>query len=171
MDQARRLTADTFAKDGAPRAPASQGHGPQHDDTVVVLAPAAYIAPARQTPHGVPTPSKDWPSLLERVRGAAHHMRTIESRAQEQEFRVQELLEQVRADMQDAHARIQVAEQRARDVQAQANKMVQAAEDRARVAQERIVTLEGWLVQISETIDTEFARTPGDVRGTGTERR
>lgn len=170
MDQARRLTSETFPKNVTIVESAPQVHGPQNGNTVFLITPAADIAAAKHNPLEEPTPSKDWPGLLERVRGAAHYMRNVESRAQEQEFRVQELLEQVRADMQDAHARIQAAEQRTRDVQVQANKLIQAAEDRARIAQERTDTVESWLLKISEAIDTEFVVEPANARRTGTER-
>jgi hypothetical protein len=95
--------------------------------------------------------------LLERVRGAASYIRDVEDRAQEQEFRTQELLDQVRADMQAARSQVQASEQRARDIQAQANALIKAAEDRARAAEERAEAAEGWLRRIAEAIESEFA--------------
>ena len=166
MEPARRLTPDASMTGENLLGSAPSPHGPQHGNTVVLLTPAADIAAARHGPIAEPAGARNWPGLLERVRGAAHYMRKVEGRAQEQEFRVQELLEQVRADMQDAHARVQAAEQRTREIQAQANKLIQAAEERARVAQERTATVEGWLMQISETIDTEFVVEAANARKT-----
>jgi multidrug resistance efflux pump len=95
--------------------------------------------------------------LLDRVRDAAHYIRDVEDRAHEQEFRTQELLEQVRADMLAARAQVQAAEQRTRDIQTQANALIKSAEDRARTAEERAEAAEGWLRRISEAIESEFA--------------
>lgn len=95
--------------------------------------------------------------LLDRVRGAANYIRDVEDRAHEQEFRTQELLDQVRTDMQAARSQVQAAEQRTRDVQAQANALIKAAEERARAAEERAEAAEGWLRRIAEAIESEFA--------------
>ncbi|WP_238273253.1 hypothetical protein [Methylobacterium cerastii] len=170
MEQARQLLVDTFMRDEAVPGSDPQVHGSLHGDKVVLLTPAADITATRHSAVGSSTLGKNWPEVLERVRGAAQYMRTVESRAEEQEFRVQELLEQVRADMQDAHARVQAAEKRTRDVQAQANKLIQASEERARIAQERTATIEGWLVQISEAIETEFVVEPVSASKAGMKR-
>ena len=167
MEQARRITPEMFTEVETVLKSALQMHGSNHVNTVVLLKPALDITAVRHDPLEEPALSKNWPGLLEKVRGAADHIRKIEGHAQEQEFRVQALLEQVRADMQDAHSRAQAAEQRTREVQAQANKLIQAAEERARVAQERTATVEGWLTQISETIDTEFVVEPANARKSG----
>jgi hypothetical protein len=95
--------------------------------------------------------------LLERVRDAAHYIRDVEDRAHEQEFRTQELLEQVRADMLAARSQVQAAEQRTRDIQTQANSLIKAAEERARAAEERAEAAESWLRRIAEAIESEFA--------------
>lgn len=167
MEQARRFKHETFTSGETVLSTAQQAHGSQHGNTVVVLSPATDNTTANHYPTDEPGFDKNWPGLLERVRGAAHYMRKVEGRAQEQEFRVQELLEQVRADMQDAHAQVKAAEQRTREVQVQANKLIQAAEERARIAQERTAAVEGWLKQISETIDTEFVVEAASERETG----
>lgn len=95
--------------------------------------------------------------LLDRVRDAASYIRDVEDRAHEQEFRTQELLEQVRADMLAARAQVQAAEQRTRDIQAQANTLIKAAEERARIAEERAEDAETWLRRVAEAIEAEFA--------------
>lgn len=120
---------------------------------VVVLAP-------------VPTAAK-WSSLLERVRGAAHYIRAVEDRAQDYELRVQELVEQVRADLRDADAKVRAADQRTNEAQAQAAVLIRAAEERARLAEERAAFAEEWLRRISETIESEFVVEPAP-RRTGT---
>ncbi|MCJ2014821.1 hypothetical protein [Methylobacterium sp. J-076] len=108
--------------------------------------------------HGEGLPSAEkMTGLLERVRDAASYIRDVEDRAQEQEFRTQELLDQVRADMHAARGQVQAAEQRTRDIQVQANALIKAAEDRARVAEERAEAAEGWLRRVAEAIESEFA--------------
>ncbi|MCJ2042875.1 hypothetical protein MKK55_28585 [Methylobacterium sp. J-059] len=96
-----------------------------------------------------------WPRLLERVQDAAKYIRDIEDGAQEQEFRVQELLKQVRVDMDSARARALTAERHAREVEMRAAKLIQAAEERA-------VAAEQMLQRISQTIEAEFAVQPSD---------
>ncbi|MCJ2095254.1 hypothetical protein MKK67_22505 [Methylobacterium sp. J-072] len=102
--------------------------------------------------------AEKWPGLLERVQGAARHIRDVEDRAQEQELHVQELLEQMRVDMDAARARVQAAEQQTRDVHAQATRMIQAAEERADAAEQM-------LQRIADTIEAEFAVRPGHEAG------
>lgn len=102
--------------------------------------------------------------LLDRVRDAASYIRDVEDRAHEQEFRTQELLDQVRTDMQAARNQVQAAEQRTREIQAQANALIKAAEERARAAEERAEAAEGWLRRIAEAIESEFA--PGSEEAT-----
>ncbi len=96
-------------------------------------------------------------SLLDRVRSAASYIRDVEDRAQEQEFRTQELLDQVRADMMAARAQVQAAEQRTREIQIQANTLIKAAEDRMQAAEDRAAAAESWLQRIAEAIESEFA--------------
>jgi multidrug resistance efflux pump len=122
----------------------------------ILLLNTAGKSPERGALDGFASADK-MASLLERVRGAASYIRDVEDRAQEQEFRTQELLDQVRADMQAARSQVQAAEQRTRDIQAQANALIKAAEDRARAAEERAENAEGWLRRIAEAIESEFA--------------
>ena len=112
--------------------------------------------PAERATEGFPNAEK-MAGLLDRVRDAAHYIRDVEDRAHEQEFRTQELLEQVRADMLAARSQVQAAEQRTRDIQTQANTLIKAAEDRARASEERAEAAESWLRRIAEAIESEFA--------------
>ncbi|MCJ2140422.1 hypothetical protein [Methylobacterium sp. E-066] len=137
-------------------------------NNVTVLAPSIDSAAIDRTTSKEISSAGKWPGLLKRVRGAAHYIREVEDRAQEQELRVQELLEQVQADMQEASAKIQDAEQRARDVQVHASKLIQAAEERANMAEKRAAVAEAWLIQISQTIETEFVIEPAVPKQTGT---
>ena len=123
---------------------------------ILLLNTAGKSSAERGTFDGFPN-SEKMAGLLDRVRDAASYIRDVEDRAQEQEFRTQELLDQVRADMQAARSQVQAAEQRTREIQAQANALIKAAEDRARVAEERAETAEGWLRRIAEAIESEFA--------------
>lgn len=100
--------------------------------------------------------SGDWSNLIEQIRAAAKHARDVESKAQEQELRVQQLLEQVRQDLQEARARVEAAEERSRDAQAQADAQVSAAEERTRAAEERAQTAEHWLVRVRDAISAGF---------------
>ncbi|AIQ93308.1 MULTISPECIES: hypothetical protein [Methylobacterium] len=108
-----------------------------------------------------PSPVERWPDLLERVQGAARYIRDVEDRAQEQETHVQDLLRQVRADMDAARAQVQAAERETHEVHAQAIKLIQAAEDRAAAAEERAAAAELMLQRIAETIDAEFVTQAG----------
>lgn len=140
----------------APGATVSSAGATTSQAKVVVLTP-------------VPTAAK-WSSLLERVRGAAHYIREVEDRTQDYEVRVQELVEQVRADLRDADAKVRAAEQRTDEAQAQAAVLIQAADERARLAEERAATAEEWLRRIAETIESEFVVEPA-ARRTGTSGR
>ncbi|KZC01572.1 hypothetical protein AU375_02207 [Methylobacterium radiotolerans] len=108
-----------------------------------------------------PSPVERWPDLLERVQGAARYIRDVEDRAQKQESHVQQLLRQVRADMDAARAQVLAAERETHEVHAQAIKLIQAAEDRAAAAEERAAAAEQMLQRIAETIDAEFVMQPG----------
>lgn len=123
---------------------------------ILTLNTAGKPAAERPGIEGLPSAER-MAGLLDRVRDAASYIRDVEDRAQEQEFRTQELLDQVRADMQAARSQVQAAEQRSREIQAQANALIKAAEDRARVAEERAEAAENWLKRIAEAIESEFA--------------
>ncbi|MGC5778874.1 hypothetical protein [Methylobacterium sp. NFXW15] len=123
---------------------------------LMLLNTAGRPAAERGATETLPSAEK-MAGLLERVRDAASYIRDVEDRAQEQEYRTQELLDQVRADMQAARNQVLAAEQRTRDIQAQANALIKAAEERARVAEERAEASEGWLRRIAEAIESEFA--------------
>lgn len=123
---------------------------------ILLLNTAGKSSAERGALDGLPS-SEKMASLLDRVRDAASYIRDVEDRAQEQEFRTQELLDQVRADMQVARSQVQAAEQRTREIQAQANALIKAAEDRARAAEERAENAEGWLRRVAEAIESEFA--------------
>lgn len=144
MEQARRIESDPMD------AAASGNDGARSEGKVVILGT-------------VPTAAK-WSSLLDRVRGAAHYIREVEDRAQDYEVRVQELVEQVRADLQDADAKVRAAEQRTDEVQVQASMLIRAADERARLAEERAALAEEWLRRISETIESEFVVEPASRR-------
>ncbi|GJD33339.1 hypothetical protein [Methylobacterium aerolatum] len=122
----------------------------------ILLLNAGKGAPDRAAPDHFAGAEK-MASLLDRVRGAASYIRDVEDRAQEQEFRTQELLDQVRADMLAARAQVQAAEQRTREIQIQANTLIKAAEDRAQAAEDRAAAAESWLQRIAEAIESEFA--------------
>lgn len=126
---------------------------------LVLLASEERASPQGRS--GSPSPVERWPDLLERVQGAARHLRDVEDRAQEQEAHVQDLLRQVRADMDTARAQVQAAERETHEVHAQAIKLIQAAEDRAAAAEERAAAAEQMLQRIAETIDAEFVMQPG----------
>lgn len=147
MEQSRRIEPDQSRE--APAAAVSSEDGAAPEAKVVVLG-------------SLPTAAK-WSSLLERVRGAAHYIREVEDRAQDYELRVQDLVDQVRADLRDADAKVRAAEQRTDEVQAQATILIRAAEERAASAEE-------WLRRIAETIESEFVVEPAGRRNgvTGT---
>ncbi|WP_342105082.1 hypothetical protein [Methylobacterium sp. SI9] len=151
MDQSRRIESDP--RDAAASGEDGAKSDAKPDAKVVVLG-------------SVPTSAK-WSGLLDRVRGAAHYIREVEDRAQDYEVQVQELIEQVRADLRDADAKVRAAEQRTDEAQAQAALLIQAAEERARLAEERAASAEDWLRRIAETIDSEFVVEP-PARRTGT---
>ncbi|SDM90934.1 hypothetical protein SAMN05216360_104223 [Methylobacterium phyllostachyos] len=144
MEQSRRIEPDRLRE--ALDAAVSSEDGTAPEAKVVVL----------QSP---PTAAK-WSSLLERVRGAAHYIRAVEDRAQDYELRVQDLVDQVRADLREADAKVRAAEQRTDEVQAQATTLIRAAEERARAAEERAASAEEWLRRIAETIESEFVVEP-----------
>ncbi|MCJ2106373.1 hypothetical protein MKK70_13470 [Methylobacterium sp. E-041] len=122
---------------------------------LVLLTAASEERDQNHNQDEVISPAEKWLRLLERVQDAARYIRDIEDRAQEQEFRVQELLEQVRVDMDSARARALTAERHAREVEMRAAKLIQAAEERA-------VAAEQMLQRISQTIEAEFAVPPSD---------
>ena len=156
MEQARRLTSTISPESDIQTGEMNARSESQLANKVIVLTPATNNAIMDCVASEPITPAGKWPGLLERVRGAAHYIREVENRSQEQEFRVQELLDQVRADMQEANTKVQDAERRVVEIQTQADKLVRAAEDRASNAQKRALEAEGWLLKISEAIDTEF---------------
>lgn len=155
MEHSRWAMAEQPAERPAYPAPDTETGGAASPAKIVVLAPLPNGSPAARTPAAEAAGGK-WPSVLERVRGAAQYIRHIEDRAQDYELRVQELLEQVRADMRDADAKVQAAEQRTREIKVQADALIGAAEERARAAEERAVSAEEWLRRISEAIESEF---------------
>ena len=155
MEHSRWTAAEESAERQAFPAPATGSGGATSPAKIVVLAPAQNGSSAARMAAAEATGGK-WPSVLERVRGAAQYIRHIEDRAQDYELRVQELVEQVRADMRDAEAKVQAAEQRTREIRAQADALIGAAEERARAAEERAVSAEEWLRRISEAIESEF---------------
>ena len=167
MEHARWTAAD-LPTDG--QAQAASAPGPIEaaaPGKVVVLASVPAGASAARAPASEAISGK-WPNVLERVRGAAQYIRHIEDRAQDYEQRVQELLEQVRADMRDADAKVQAAERRTREIQIQADALIAAAEERTRMAEARAASAEEWLHRISEAIESEFV-TEAPPRKTGTQ--
>jgi hypothetical protein len=166
MEHARWNTAEEPTERQDTRAPASASETSAAPANVVVLAaipsgPSPARAPSSEAAAG------KWPSVLERVRGAAQYIRQVEDRAQDYEVRVQELLEQVRADMREADTKVRAAEQRTREIQNRADALIGAAEERARAAEERAASAEDWLRRISEAIESEFVVEPAP-RKTGT---
>ena len=155
MEHARWTAAELPADRQAQAASAPAPGGAASPGKVVVLTTIPAGSSAARAPSAEAISGK-WPGVLERVRGAAQYIRHIEDRAQDYEIRVQELLEQVRADMRDADAKVRAAEQHTREIQAQADALITAAEERARMAEERAASAEEWLRRISEAIESEF---------------
>lgn len=112
------------------------------------------VSPTRQSP------PQDWAKLIERVQRAAQHSRDVEAQAQEQELRVQQILEQVRDDIRRAEDRARSAEDRARDFHARAEALVRAADERTKHAEARAETAERWLALVQDTLNTEFSGLP-----------
>ena len=152
MEQSRRIDPDPSCE-----APATAVAG---EDSAMPEAKVVVLGT-------LPTAAK-WSSLLERVRGAAHYIREVEDRAQDYELRVQDLVDQVRADLRDADAKVRAAEQRTDEVEARAALLIHAAEERARAAEERAAVAEDWLRRIAETIESEFVVEPANRRNGAT---
>ncbi|MCJ2038227.1 hypothetical protein MKK55_04540 [Methylobacterium sp. J-059] len=106
------------------------------------------------------SPPEDWSKLIERVRQAAQHARDIEAQAQEQELRVQALLDRVRQDVRDAAERVRDAEARSADIQSRADALLKAADEKLLAAEERARISEEWLARVQETIVAEFSEKP-----------
>ena len=97
-----------------------------------------------------------WADLIERVRAAAHHLRQTEADAEQQDRRVQDLLEKVREDVAHASERVKAAEARAREIEARAEVSIRAAEARAEAAEKRAAVAEEWLTRVQDAITREF---------------
>lgn len=167
MEQSGWFTSDQPVERPVQVSTDTSAEGTAPPSKIVVLASRPNGASTARGSVAEPTSGK-WPRVLERVRSAAQYIRQVEDRAQDYELRVQELLEQVRADMRDADAKVRAAEQRTREVQAQAEASVRSAQAQARAAEERAVAAEEWLRLISEAVETEFAVEPAAPRMTGT---
>lgn len=107
--------------------------------------------------------ASQWADLIERVRAAAHHVRQTEADAEQQERRVQDLLEKVREDIAHANDRVKAAEARAREIEARAEVSIRTAEARAEAAEKRAAVAEEWLTRVHEAITREFVL-PSDAR-------
>lgn len=125
--------------------------------TATGAAPAAAVAGEPEAPALTRLSApEDWDRLIARVQSAARHSREVEAQAQEQELRVQQLLEQIGHDICEADARVRAAEARGRELQAQ----LTIAEQRAQAAEERARMAETWLMRLQETILAEFGELP-----------
>ena len=99
---------------------------------------------------------QDWSSLLIRIKQAGTHMRDLKSQSEEEDIRVQELLDQVRLDMKAASDRVRAAEQRALDIEERASRLIRAAEKRAEAAEHDAQLLQDRFAAFSELISQEF---------------
>ena len=102
------------------------------------------------------TPVPDWSKLIDRIREAANHTREIEAQSQEQELRVQQLLDRAREDLKAAADRVRAADARVAEMQARSEALLKAADEREKAAEERARIAEDWLARVYETIASEF---------------
>ncbi|WP_375409421.1 hypothetical protein [uncultured Methylobacterium sp.] len=102
------------------------------------------------------SPVQDWSKLIDRIRDASTRAREVEAQSQEQELRVQQLLNCAREDVKAAAERVRAADARVAETQARSEALLKAAEERVNAAEERARIAEEWLTQVYETIATEF---------------
>lgn len=122
----------------------------------VLRIPTTLDEPSSDLPTTRSAPAEDWSHLVEQVRMTAARLREVEADAEEQELRVQDLLQKVREDMQAAADRVQAAEAHARDIQSRTEALLKAADQRVKAAEERAQVAEGWLKVIKKTFAEEF---------------
>lgn len=83
-------------------------------------------------------------------------MRSVEASAQEQDLRVQQILDKVRADIAEAEDRVRAADARLLDANERAAALLTAAEERIQEAEQRARIAEEWLARVEKTITSEF---------------
>lgn len=108
------------------------------------------VAPVRQDP------AKDWSRLIDRIQEAARYTRQVETEAQEQEKRVQLLLDQARQELKTASERVRAAEARAVEVEGRCEAQLGDAVARVKAAEERARVCEELLAQVSDAVLIEF---------------
>ena len=101
-------------------------------------------------------PVQDWSQIIERIRDVSKHVRKVEGQSQEQELRVQQLLNRAREDVKAAADRVQAADARVAEMQARSTELLKATAERVKAAEERARIAEEWLTQVYETIASEF---------------
>ena len=99
---------------------------------------------------------QDWSKLIDRIGQAAKHAREVEAQSQEQELRVQQLLDRARDDLKAAAERVRGADARVAEMQARSEAVLKSAEERVKAAEERARIAEDWLARVYETIASEF---------------
>jgi len=154
MSSALKVLMDSWDSPGPAQGSAEGASGTGLRIVPMPLGDADTVPPTRQSP------PHDWTKLIERVQRAAQHSRDVEAQAQEQELRVQQLLEQVREDIRRAEDRARAAEDRAREFHARAEALVRAADERTKRAELRADTAERWLGLVQDTLTTEFSGLP-----------
>lgn len=102
------------------------------------------------------SPSQDWSKLIDRIREAAKHAREVEAQSQEQELRVQQLLDRAREDLKAAADRVRAADARVAEMQARSEALLKAADERVKAAEKRARVAEEWLARVYETVASEF---------------
>lgn len=104
----------------------------------------------------LPSRPQDWSTLVDQVQSAAVRMRSVEASAQEQDLRVQQILDKVRADIAEAEDRVRAADARLLDANERAAALLTAAEERIQEAEQRARIAEEWLARVEKTITSEF---------------
>ena len=99
---------------------------------------------------------QNWSRLLSRIQHVGSHIRDFKSKADEEDLRVQELLDQVRLDMKVASDRFRAAEQRALDIEERASRLIRVAEKRAEAAEHDRRLAQDRFTALSDLISQEF---------------
>ena len=159
MSSAKRIRWDLPSVQAQASVPGTPGKDAASDSslTSVLRLIGSFDDLESNAPPTCKSPVQDWSRLIDRIRDASTHARKVEAQSQEQELRVQQLLNHAREDVKAAAERVRAADARIAETQARSEALLKAADERVKAAEERARIAEEWLTQVYETIASEFA--------------
>ena len=140
----------------ASEAQAGASRGRQHPFRVI-SPHAAGARMAEQPEASDPSLSESWGGLIDQIRGTAARLREKESRLQDREEQVQQLVLRTKEELQAAAERVFRAEIQVHEMEANCKREIAEWERRTLDAEEKLRLMEGWLARVHDTIVTEFA--------------